>query len=193
MQPNHPHRTRPLAHLGALVAAIAAGLALLWGPTERAEATLDITGNWNMTLTGDLSVACLAPVSQTGTSLSIDLTACSAGVATGTITKETGAFTVLWGSPPSSPAIGLNGTATATTMSGAWQAFVPPSTFYVGTFTGTIKAAVGGVAELAEPSVAPARARESSGLPRGVIAAVAAAALASVLALGGTAMRARRG
>ena len=74
-------------------ACVAVGAGLFWASTSRVAAQLDISGTWNMVFIGDLSLSCAAPVTQTGTSLSMDFSCFNGiGVATGTIDKGTGNF-----------------------------------------------------------------------------------------------------
>ncbi len=129
----------------ALVAALFAALILmLGGPLHQdrtAEAAIDMTGKWNVSLSGTAGGdTCSLNIVQTGSSLTADASCVSSGSGpyTGSITKATGDFSLdglLTGGIFGNLSVTSTGNTDGSTMNGTFSTTPPGS----GTFTGSIK------------------------------------------------------
>lgn len=193
----HTH-TSGLVRGGVLLVALVASLAMFVSSTARAEAQIDISGDWIVTEDSlGAPSPCAATVTQTGTGLAMVLEDCASlpgqqGTFSGTIDTATGDFS-LSGTFTSGLALDLTGTAS------------PDGNSISGSFTGPLPGTFDGVRQLAATSAAAVAAavpkagsggyldQSSSGLPMVAWLALAGASLA-VLCLGvGLRARTRRG
>ena len=116
-----------------LLIAVAAAVVLFAALSGRAEAHIDISGDWNIALDGTISVRCTVAIVQTGTEL---FAAANCGIGSGdfrgSIDAASGSFDL---SGLIVFSVVLTGTASeeGNSISGTWTT-VPPG--YSGTFTG---------------------------------------------------------
>ena len=106
-----------------LLLAIAAGLSLLPGGDADAQEEIDISGEWTITLEGDITTGCSATFVQTGSDLTVamDCRGFDPWTVTGSIESATGSFNVR--SDIFALRVGLEGTVAASgdEIGGTWS------------------------------------------------------------------------
>lgn len=137
----------PVALKVFLLAALAPAAVLLVTLSDHAQAQIDISGNWKITLSGDRSDTCTAVYSQSGSDLSSETDCEVYGSATlsGTIDPSTGSFHLTGGitnAQGTTYQVDVLGTASldGNSISGTWSL---PDLGFSGTFVGVRQTAPG--------------------------------------------------